>query len=280
MSDCTHNCASCASACASREEPQREYQKLNSISKVKKVIAVVSGKGGVGKSFVTSLMACESQRLEKKTAILDADLTGPSIPKAFGVHERIKIKHDQSFPGGGYMIPARTESGIQMMSLNLLLDDETEPVMWRGSMIAGTVSQFWSEVHWDDVDVMFIDMPPGTGDVSMTVLDELPLDGIIIVTTPQDLVSMIVEKAIKMAETLKVPVLGIVENMSCFYCPKCGEAHPVFGESKLEEIATKHGINHLLRLPIAPGIAPRVDNGLIETIRLQGIKEFTEHIVQ
>ncbi len=279
MADCTHNCASCSSACSSREQPQREYEKLNSLSKVKRVIAVVSGKGGVGKSFVTGLLASQAQRQGLNTAILDADLTGPSIPTAFGLHERIKVVHDNSLEAGGYMIPARSQSGIQVMSLNLLLDNETEPVLWRGAMIAGTVAQFWGEVFWDDVDIMFIDMPPGTGDVPITVLDALPLDGIVVVTSPQDMVSMIVTKAINMAKTMKVPVLGIVENMSCFYCPNCGEAHPVFGDSKLEQIATEHGINSLLRLPIAPGIAPRVDAGMIEHIQLPGVKEFTQQLI-
>jgi len=280
MSECSHNCATCASACSSREQPQREYEKLNAISKVKRVIAVVSGKGGVGKSFVTSLLASEAQRQGLHTAILDADLTGPSIPTAFGLHERIKVVHDYSLEAGGYMVPARTQSGIQVISLNLLLDSETEPVLWRGAMIAGTVNQFWSEVHWDDVDVMFIDMPPGTGDVPLTVLDGLPVDGIVIVTSPQDMVSMIVTKAINMAKTLKVPVLGIVENMSCFFCPSCGEAHPIFGDSKLEQIAGEHGINSLLRLPISPGISPRVDAGMVEHIRLPGVMEFTQQLLK
>jgi len=279
MSECSHNCASCASACSSREQPQRQYEKLNSISKVKRVIAVVSGKGGVGKSFVTGLLSSETQRQGLKTAILDADLTGPSIPTAFGLHERIKVVHDNSMEAGGYMIPARTQTGIQAMSLNLLLDSETEPVLWRGAMIAGTVNQFWSEVFWDDVDIMFIDMPPGTGDVPLTVLDGLPVDGIVIVTSPQDMVSMIVTKALNMAKALKVPVLGIVENMSCFYCPSCGEAHPIFGDSKLEQIASEYGVSSILRLPIAPGISPRVDAGMIEHIRLPGVTEFTKQLI-
>lgn len=278
MSECTHNCASCSSSCSSREVPERQYEKLNPLSKVKKVIAVVSGKGGVGKSFVTSLMACESQRRGNKTAILDADLTGPSIPQAFGLHERLRVVHDNSLEAGGYMVPARTESGIQVVSLNLLLDSETDPVLWRGTMVAGTVAQFWCESHWDDVDVMFIDMPPGTGDIPLMVLESLPVAGVIIVTSPQDMVSMIVTKAINMAKTMKVPVLGIVENMSCFYCPKCNEAHPIFGISHLEELAAEHGIEHILRLPIAPGIAPRVDAGLIEHIQLPGVHEFAGSI--
>ena len=280
MSDCNHNCAACSSACSSREQPLHEYEKLNKLSKVKRLIAVVSGKGGVGKSFVTGLLASETQRQGLKTAILDADLTGPSIPTAFGLHERIKIVRDSSLEAGGYMIPARSQSGIQVMSLNLLLDSETEPVLWRGAMIAGTVAQFWGEVFWEDVDVMFIDMPPGTGDVPMSVLEGLPLDGVVIVTSPQDMVSMIVTKAINMAKTMKVPVLGIVENMSCFFCPSCGEAHPIFGHSKLEELASEHGINSLLRLPIAPGIAPRVDAGMIEHIQLPGVKEFTGELLK
>lgn len=283
MSECTHDCSTCSSGCPSGESENKahapEHEKLNQKSSVKHVIGVVSGKGGVGKSFVTSLMASEMQRRGQRTAILDADLTGPSIPQAFNLHDRLTSVTDPAFEAGGYMIPARTKSGIQVVSVNLLLNKETDPVLWRGPVIASTVTQFWTDVFWDDVDVMFVDMPPGTGDVPLTVMSSLPIDGIIIVTTPQDLVSMIVSKAINMANTMNVPVLGIVENMSCFFCPSCGEMHDVFGSSKLVSLAKEYGINNLLRLPVAPGISPRIDAGLVEEIILDGVSEFAAHLI-
>jgi len=234
-------------------------EKLLPGAKVRKVIAVVSGKGGVGKSMVTSLLAAEAQRRGYRTAIMDADLTGPSIPKSFGVQERARAAEN-------YMYPVKTESGIQLMSINLLLEDGNEPVLWRGPVIAGVVAQFWGEVMWDDVDYMFVDLPPGTGDVPLTVLQGLPVDGVVIVTSPQDLVGMIVEKAVKMAEMMKVPVVSLVENMSYYICPKCGDIHEIFGESHAAELALKHNINCYIRLPINPDSARLVDQGKVEDI--------------
>lgn len=261
MSECTHNCSTCSSGCGSSEFHRDEslMEKLMPGASVKKVIAVVSGKGGVGKSMVTSLLAAETQRRGFRTAILDADLTGPSIPKAFGVSERMRAAAD-------HMLPVTTPSGIQMVSMNLLLDAPEEPVLWRGPVIAGVVAQFWSEVMWDDVDYMFIDLPPGTGDVPLTVMQGLPLDGIVIVSSPQDLVGMIVEKAVKMARMMKVPVLSLVENMSYFICPDCGKVHEIFGESKVQKLAAIYGIDAFIRLPINPDSARLVDEGRVEDI--------------
>lgn len=261
MSECTHNCSTCSSGCGSSEFHRDEslMEKLMPGASVKKVIAVVSGKGGVGKSMVTSLLAAETQRRGFRTAILDADLTGPSIPKAFGVSERMRAAAD-------HMLPVTTPSGIQMVSMNLLLDAPEEPVLWRGPVIAGVVAQFWSEVMWDDVDYMFIDLPPGTGDVPLTVMQGLPLDGIVIVSSPQDLVGMIVEKAVKMARMMKVPVLSLVENMSYFICPDCGKVHEIFGESKVQKLAAIYGIDAFIRLPINPYSARLVDEGRVEDI--------------
>lgn len=261
MSECTHNCSTCSSGCGSSEFHRDEslMEKLMPGASVKKVIAVVSGKGGVGKSMVTSLLAAETQRRGFRTAILDADLTGPSIPKAFGVSERMRAAAD-------HMLPVTTPSGIQMVSMNLLLDAPEEPVLWRGPVIAGVVAQFWSEVMWDDVDYMFIDLPPGTGDVPLTVMQGLPLDGIVIVSSPQDLVGMIVEKAVKMARMMKVPMLSLVENMSYFICPDCGKVHEIFGESKVQKLAAIYGIDAFIRLPINPDSARLVDEGRVEDI--------------
>lgn len=261
MSECTHNCSTCSSGCGSSEFHRDEslMEKLMPGASVKKVIAVVSGKGGVGKSMVTSLLAAETQRRGFRTAILDADLTGPSIPKAFGVSERMRAAAD-------HMLPVTTPSGIQMVSMNLLLDAPEEPVLWRGPVIAGVVAQFWSEVMWDDVDYMFIDLPPGTGDVPLTVMQGLPLDGIVIVSSPQNLVGMIVEKAVKMARMMKVPVLSLVENMSYFICPDCGKVHEIFGESKVQKLAAIYGIDAFIRLPINPDSARLVDEGRVEDI--------------
>ena len=261
MSECTHNCSTCSSGCGSSEFHRDEslMEKLMPGASVKKVIAVVSGKGGVGKSMVTSLLAAETQRRGFRTAILDADLTGPSIPKAFGVSERMRAAAD-------HMLPVTTPSGIQMVSMNLLLDAPEEPVLWRGPVIAGVVAQFWSEVMWDDVDYMFIDLPPGTGDVPLTVMQGLPLDRIVIVSSPQDLVGMIVEKAVKMARMMKVPVLSLVENMSYFICPDCGKVHEIFGESKVQKLAAIYGIDAFIRLPINPDSARLVDEGRVEDI--------------
>lgn len=257
MSDCTHDCSTCGENCSSREQ-QSLIKELHEGASVKKVIAVVSGKGGVGKSLVTSLMASEMQRRGYNCAVLDADITGPSIPKSFGITEHATGTEE-------YLIPVTTHSGLQIMSINLILQDEREPVVWRGPVIAGAVT-FWTDVMWQDVDYMFVDMPPGTGDVPLTVFQSLPIDGIVIVTTPQDLVSMIVAKAVKMAELMKVPVLGIVENMSYFKCPNCGKEHAIFGESKAEQVAKEFGIAHWARLPIDPVITTMVDAGEVEHV--------------
>lgn len=257
MSECTHDCSTCSQSCSSRTEPQDLHEKLNDLSSVKKVIAVVSGKGGVGKSLVTSAMAVELNRRGHKTAILDADITGPSIPKAFGVKTRAK----GSDLG---ILPETTKTGIDIMSVNLLLEHDTDPVVWRGPVIAGTVKQFWSDVIWKDVDYMFVDMPPGTGDVPLTVFQSIPLDGIIVVTSPQELVSMIVGKAVKMAELMNVPILGLVENMSYFKCPDCGREHKIFGESHIEDIAREYGTRVLAKVPLDDSLAKSVDTGTVE----------------
>ena len=258
MSECTHDCSSCGEACASRE--QESFKKeLHEGASVKKVIAVVSGKGGVGKSLVTSLLASEMQRRGHNAAILDADITGPSIPKSFGIT-------GHCFGTDEYLIPVTTHTGLQIMSINLILQDEREPVVWRGPVIAGAVTQFWTDVMWQNVDYMFVDMPPGTGDVPLTVFQSLPVDGIVIVTSPQDLVGMIVAKAVKRAEMMNIPVIGIVENMSYFKCPDCGKEHAIFGESKVAAAAAEYGIAHYARLPIDPAIATMVDAGEVEHV--------------
>ena len=254
---CSHDCSSCGESCADRTQPQDFRIKLNENSSVKKVIGVVSGKGGVGKSLVTSTLAVLMNRRGYKSAVLDADITGPSIPKAFGITEKCKGTEEMIFP-------VTTKTGIDIMSLNLLLPNDTDPVVWRGPVIAGTVKQFWSDVLWQDVDYMFVDMPPGTGDVPLTVFQSIPLDGIIVVTSPQELVSMIVQKAVKMAEMMNVPVLGLVENMSYFTCPDCGKKHSIYGESNIDEIAKQNNTRVLARLPIDPRLARCVDAGLIE----------------
>ena len=259
MAECTHDCSSCGESCSERAAAYDFRAKDNPNSHVKRVIAVMSGKGGVGKSMVTSTLACACQKAGRKAAILDADITGPSIPTAFGIHERALGDENGIFP-------AVTKSGIKLMSLNLLVDDETDPVLWRGALIGGTVKQFWTEVQWGDVDYMFVDMPPGTGDVPLTVFQSLPVDGIVIVTSPQDLVSMIVEKAVKMAEKMDVPIVGLVENYSYFQCPDCGKQHKIFGESHIDEVAKKHDLQVLARLPIDPKLAAAVDAGKVEDL--------------
>ena len=251
---CNHDCASCSSDCSGKESLKEE---LNQLSTGKKVIGVVSGKGGVGKSLVTSLMAVTYNRRGAKTAILDADITGPSIPKAFGIY-------DKAMGTEAGILPAVTETGIELMSINLLLKEETDPVVWRSPMIVGTVKQFWSDVIWNNVDYMFVDMPPGTGDIPLTVFQSLPVDGIIVVASPQELVGMIVEKAVKMAGMMNVPILGLVENMSYFTCPDCGKKHSVFGDSHIEEIAEKYNTRVLAKLPIDPELAAKIDKGQIE----------------
>ncbi len=270
MSQCNHDCSSCSENCSERSA-ESFRKELNPQSSVKKVIAVVSGKGGVGKSLVTSLMASELQRRGYNCAILDADITGPSIPKSFGIHQHATATDE-------YIIPVRTHTGMQIMSINLILEDETSPVVWRGPVIAGAVTQFWTDVVWQDVEYMFVDMPPGTGDVPLTVFQSLPVDGIVIVTSPQDLVSMIVTKAVNMADMMNVPVLGIVENMSYFKCPDCGKEHAIFGESKVEKIAAEHGIEHIARLPIDPVIATMVDAGEVESVSGEYIAPIADYI--
>lgn len=255
---CNHQCGSCSESCSERtSSPEDFLAKLHDLSRVKKVIAVVSGKGGVGKSLVTSMLASEMNRRGHHTAILDADITGPSIPKAFGVKDKAPI-------GPHGLLPVRSNSGVDIMSVNVLLDDDTDPVVWRGPIIAGTVKQFWSEVIWQDVDYMFIDMPPGTGDVPLTVFQSIPIDGIIVVTSPQELVSMIVLKAVKMASLMKVPIIGLVENMSYFRCPDNGKDYQIFGESHIDEIADQYHLNVLAKLPIDPQIAAACDEGAID----------------
>ena len=273
MSECTHNCSTCGENCPSRNEPQSFLKSLNPYSSVKRVIAVVSGKGGVGKSLVTSLLASEMQRRGHRCAILDADITGPSIPKSFGITEKATGTDE-------FLIPVTTYSGMQIMSINLILENDTEPVVWRGPVIAGAVTQFWTDVLWQNVDYMFVDMPPGTGDVPLTVFQSLPIDGVVIVTTPQDLVSMIVSKAVNMANMMKIPVLGIVENMSYFQCPDCGARHEIFGDSKVEEVAKTFDIKHYVRLPIDPVVATMVDAGEVESVSGEEISPMADAIEQ
>lgn len=265
--NCTSNCSSCSSNCASRKPSREElFEKANQYSNVKKVIGVVSGKGGVGKSLITSCLSVLMRRRGYDTAILDADVTGPSIPKAFGVHEKaLADEHG--------IIPAVTDMGTKVMSVNLLLDNEEAPVVWRGPVISGTVKQFWSEVNWGDVDYMFVDMPPGTGDVPLTVFQSIPLDGIIIVTSPQELVSMIVAKAVNMAKSMGVPILGVVENYSYYECGDCGKKLSIFGESHVEEIAKKYDLDVLAKIPINPEIAKKVDMGKIEEIEADWLED-------
>ena len=257
MSECTHDCSSCSHSCSDRTQPQSFLEKPHELSHIKKVIGVVSGKGGVGKSMVTSLLAVAMQRKGYQTAVLDADITGPSIPKAFGLKQKAMGDNNGIYP-------VKTNTGIEVMSVNLLLPDETDPVVWRGPVIANTVKQFWTDVIWNDVDYMFVDMPPGTGDVPLTVFQSLPVDGIIVVTSPQELVSMIVGKAVKMAEMMDISVLGIVENMSYFECPDCKGRHTVFGESHIDEVAAKYGIKNIAKMPINPKLSAGCDKGLIE----------------
>ena len=253
---CTHDCSSCGQDCPSKNGGIQK-KPLNENSNIKKVIGVVSGKGGVGKSMVTALCAIAANRNGFKTGIMDADITGPSIPKMFGVHEK-------AFGSEYGIMPAETPTGMKMMSINLLTENETDPVVWRGPVIGGVVEQFWTDVCWGDLDVLFIDMPPGTGDVPLTVFQSLPIDGIIVVTSPQDLVSMIVTKAVRMAQLMNVPVLGLVENMSYLTCPDCGRKIEVFGESKAEAVAVMNDIKLLEKLPINPVLASLADSGKIE----------------
>ena len=261
MSECSHDCGSCSANCSERQQ-ESLIAKPHELSSIKKVIGIVSGKGGVGKSMVTCMSAVLMNRRGFNTAVLDADITGPSVPKAFGIKEKAQGSETAIYP-------VLTKKGIKVMSVNLLLPDETDPVIWRGPIIAGTARQFWTDVVWDDVDYMFVDMPPGTGDVPLTVFQSIPLDGIIVVTSPQELVSMIVGKAVKMAEMMNVPIIGLVENMSYAVCPDCGKRINVFGESHIEETAQKFGLKVLAKLPIDPECVKLVDSGLLELMETQ-----------
>ena len=269
MSECTHDCSTCSQNCSEREVDFRKP--LHEGASVKKVIAVVSGKGGVGKSLVTSLLASEMQRRGYNAAVLDADITGPSIPRSFGVTEHATGTSE-------YLIPVTTYTGLQLMSINLILEDETEQVVWRGPVIAGAVQQFWTDVMWEDVDYMFVDMPPGTGDVPLTVFQSLPVDGVVVVSTPQDLVGMIVAKAVKMADLMHKPVIGLVENMSYFKCPDCGKEHEIFGASKAEAEAKAYGIKTWARLPIDPAVAAMVDAGEVESVDASNLAPIADYI--
>ncbi len=255
--NCTHDCSTCGENCPSRQEPQSFLEPQNHLSQIKKVIGVVSGKGGVGKSLVTSMLATALRRRDREIAVLDADITGPSIPKCFGLKQRAT-----SDDNGLY--PVATKTGVKVMSVNLLLEEETSPVVWRGPVIAGAIKQFWTDVVWGNVDYMFVDMPPGTGDAPLTVFQSLPLSGIVIVTSPQELVSMIVSKAVEMAKMMNVPVLGLIENMSYVKCPDCGRELKVFGESHIDEVAAKYDLKVLGRLPIDPKLSAACDKGAIE----------------
>ncbi len=272
MSECTHDCSTCGANCPSKQKKEDMYEALNPLSSVKHVIGVVSGKGGVGKSLVTSMLATLIQRAGYHSAILDADVTGPSIPHIFG------LKGGISGDENG-MYPARTTTGIDVISANLLLDDATAPVVWRGPVIAGTVKQFWTDVIWNDVDYMFVDCPPGTGDVPLTVFQTIKLDGIIIVSSPQDLVSMIVSKAANMAKLMNIPVLGLVENMSYVECPDCGKKISIYGESHIEEVAQKFGYDLLARIPIDPKLAALCDRGMLELMENGSLDEAVEKII-
>lgn len=264
MTDCNSNCSSCEQECESRTQPQQAAPQdfmfhQNEMSNIKKVIGIVSGKGGVGKSLVTSAMAVEMRRRGYKVGIMDCDITGPSIPLSFGLHTRAAVNE-------AGILPVTTKTGIEVMSINLLLEDETKPVVWRGPVLGGVIKQFWEDVSWGELDYMFVDMPPGTGDVPLTVFQSLPVDGIIVVTSPQELVSMIVSKAVEMAKMMSVPILGLVENMSYALCPHCGESFSLFGESHIGEVAAKYNLKLLDRLPIDPRIANGADTGTIELI--------------
>ena len=275
-SSCGESCSSCGDGCSScsscgGNEQQSLLVEQNVFSNIKKVIAVVSGKGGVGKSLVTSLMSVAMHQKGKKVAVLDADITGPSIPKMFGKKDMAKATEAGIFP-------VESQTGIELMSVNFLLEDETMPVLWRGPVISGVVTQFWQDVIWGDIDYMFVDMPPGTGDVALTVFQSLPIDGIIVVTSPQELVGMIVEKAVNMANMMNVPILGLVENMSYYKCDDCGKEHKIFGESHIDEIAKKYNINVVAKLPIKPEIASAADAGTIEKVDTSDLDNIIESI--
>ena len=270
MSECSHDCGSCSASCSERQQ-ESLIAKPHELSSIKKVIGIVSGKGGVGKSMVTCMSAVLMNRRGFNTAILDADITGPSVPKAFGIKEKAQGNETAIYP-------VLTKKGIKVMSVNLLLPDETDPVIWRGPIIAGTAKQFWTDVVWDDVDYMFVDMPPGTGDVPLTVFQSIPLDGIIVVTSPQELVSMIVGKAVKMAHMMNVPIIGLVENMSYFKCPDCGKEYEIYGKSHVKEEANEFEIPYYAKLPIDPNFAACVDKGEIEFLDVSALNNIAEAI--
>lgn len=269
--NCSHNCRECGSDCEERKEAQSLLEQPNAGTYVKKVIGIVSGKGGVGKSLVTSLLATAMQKKGYQCAVLDADITGPSIPRMFGIHEKA-VSNENG------ILPAETKNGMKIMSINLLLEHDTDPVVWRGPLIAGIVKQFWTDVCWGDVDYMFVDMPPGTGDVPLTVFQSLPVDGIIVVTSPQELVGMIVGKAVKMAEMLHIPVLGIVENMAYFECPSCHEKHFIFGNSHVKQSATEYGIGMTAQIPVDPGLALACDRGGIADFEAGWLEKLADGI--
>lgn len=269
--NCTSNCSSCGKDCESRKGTQIPKEAPNASAHIKKVIGIVSGKGGVGKSLVTSLIAATMQRKNYNTAILDADITGPSIPHMFGVHERAMCNE-------AGILPAVAYNGTKIMSINLLVENATDPVVWRGPVIASAVKQFWTDVCWGDIDYMFVDMPPGTGDVPLTVFQSLPVDGIIVVTQPQELVGMIVGKAVKMAEKLNVPIIGIVENMSYFVCPNCNEKHYIFGNSHIEELAKQYGIEKTVQIPMNPEIAKLCDSGRVADCNEEGLADLLDSL--
>ncbi len=269
--ECTHNCSTCGKNCGDRKEKFDFSAKLNAASKVGKVIAVASGKGGVGKSFVTTMLAVAAAKRGLKVGILDADVTGPSIPKAFGLA-------GSTYKSDDGIEPTMTNSGIKVISLNMLVDDPSDPVIWRGPVIAGLVKQFWTDVHWGEIDVMFVDMPPGTGDVPLTVFQSLPVDGVVVVSSPQELVEMIVSKSVKMAKAMEKPVLGLVENMSYLKCPDCGKEIPVFGRSRAKELAEKFAIPAVLRLPVDPSFAAAIDAGAAETLEVPDVDSFAEKV--
>lgn len=269
MSDnCTHNCNTCGSDCDSKKEKQERYLMPKDGTTIKKIYGIVSGKGGVGKSLVTSLMAVASSNAGNKTAIMDADITGPSIPKSFGIASKARGNEEG-------LLPVSSKNGVKIMSTNLLLPNDTDPVIWRGPVISGMVNQFYTDVYWDELDTLFIDMPPGTGDVPLTVFQSIPVDGIIIVTSPQELVSMIVAKAVKMAKKMNIPVVGIVENMSYFECPNCNTRHYIFGESNIESLAKEYDIPNIARLAIDSNIATYCDQGRIEDYNGTNLLELT-----
>ena len=272
MAECTHDCSTCGESCGERTEPQSFLKAHNPAARVGKVYGIVSGKGGVGKSMVTSQLAVLARRAGHKVGVLDADVTGPSIPKAFGVHRRAMADERG-------MLPVETETGIQLISVNLLLDNETDPVIWRGPVIGGVVTQFWTDVIWD-VDYLFVDMPPGTGDVALNVFQSIPLDGIVIVASPQELVSMVVEKAVKMAEMMNIPILGLVENMSYLLCPDCGKDIPLFGQGRTQAAADAHHLPLLARMPLDPTLAQLTDAGRIEDLRSQWLVPVIDAVLQ